>query len=447
MAKTARRKSKGNGCLVLRGKTWFARWVIDGKTFTRTTGTSVKRDAEIKLTEFTAPFRLESKVETLEAVAVKIDGVKAEIEEWKDSQAAMTMLQAWDAFKTTPKGKTPRGRVIEPGARTLADYEGRWNAFCKWMEKHFPKKNEKGEKIPWELRQIGKEHAQRYIAEIGANRSANTRNKTLTFLRLVFKVLAEKARIKANPFDGMDAAPLAVNRKRPLTLTELAEIAKNLTGNGEMELLFSLGFYTGARLGDCVQMRWDSIDLEGRKIRYTPHKTAKGNREITLAIAPALFSLLEKVPKMGRRGLVLPELGALYLKDPSAVSKRVQQVFVDAGIETELEVKGYGKKIARVGFHSLRHAHITALLEGGVPMDMVRQQAGHSTLGMTAHYYHASEKALKAATDALPEIGNTSKSKLDQILPMLDELEQADLEALTKRINEITDKRKVDPKE
>jgi integrase len=68
-------------------------------------------------------------------------------------------------------------------------------------------------------------------------------------------------------------------------------------------------------------------------------------------------------------------------------------------------VKGYGRKVARVGFHSLRHAHITALLEGGVPMDMVRQQAGHSSIGMPGHYYHASENALKAASAALPSIG------------------------------------------
>jgi len=45
-----------------------------------------------------------------------------------------------------------------------------------------------------------------------------------------------------------------------------------------------------------------------------------------------------------------------------------------------LKVQGYSRNVARVGFHSLRHAHITALLEGGIPMDVVRQQAGHASL-------------------------------------------------------------------
>lgn len=450
MAKKARCRGKGAGNLVLRGRTWFARWAVDGKIFTRTTGESDKREAEKKLAEFVAPFRLNSEVEVLEAVAVKIDGRKAEIEEWKDNQPAMTLLQAWTAFKVAPKGKTPRGRVIMPGKRTLADYEGRWNAFCTWMDKNYPKAKPDEPRIPWELRQIEKEHAERYISEIGGGRSANTRNKSLTFLRLVFKVLAEDARIKANPFEGMDAAPLAVTRKRPLTMTELGTISKNLVGKGEMETLFSLGYYTGARLGDCVLMRWNSIDMGARKIRYTPHKTAKGNKEITLTISPALFSLLEQTPSDERKGLVLPELGEMYRRDPAAVSKRVQQVFVDAKIETDIEVAGYGKKVACVGFHSLRHAHITALLEGGMPMDAVRQQAGHATIGMTAHYYHAGKNTLQAMSDALPEMSGAStpdeakkaaQAQFDAFLTILDSLTDEQLATLKGKVGKVLKKR------
>jgi len=317
------------------------------------------------------------------------------------------------------------------------------------MDTNYPKTDKEGNRIPWELRQIGKEHAEKYIAEIGAGRSANTRNKSLTFLRLVFKVLAEDARIKTNPFEGMDAAPLAVTRKRPLTMTELGTISKNLVGKGEMETLFSLGYYTGARLGDCVLMRWDSIDMGARTIRYTPHKTAKSNREITLTISPALFALLNRTPSDERKGLVLPELGELYRKDPSAVSKRIQQVFIEAGIETDLEVEGYGKKVACVGFHSLRHAHITALLEGGVPMDAVRQQAGHSTIGMTAHYYHASKNTLQAMSDALPEFGKVNTppehagatgATLEGIGAMLDGLTVQQLKDVVKQAQQLIGK-------
>jgi integrase len=418
----------------------------DGEPITK------RRDAEAAKADWIASLGLAVKDEAkfLETVVARLAGVTEEVRRIDAAldaeQPAMTMLQAWGAFVAKPKGKTPRGRVIRPGPRTLADYEGRWNAFCTWMEDNHPKKDKDGNRIPWELRQIGREHAEKYITEIGAEKSANTQNKTLTFLRLVFKVLAEDARIKANPFEGMDAAPLAVTRKRPLTMIELAEISKALEGRGEIEILFSLGYYTGARLGDCVLMRWDNLDMGARKIRYTPHKTAKGNNEITLEIATALFTLLNAVPKSKRRGLVLPELGEMYKRDPAAVSKRVQQVFVDVGIDTGLEVKGYSKRVARVGFHSLRHSHITALLEGGIPMDMVRQQAGHSTIGMTAHYYHASAGTLKAAAAALPEIGKadtpTKGARLAAVVALLEGLDDSELAEVAQAAQNIANRRK-----
>lgn len=429
--------------LFKRGNIYWIQATHKGERIIQSTGKTKLTDArEIRDRELER-FFLDDKRQRLAVNNSIIGGIDGRLEEIKDAKPAMTILQAWEAFKAKPKGKTPRGRVIMPGERTLADYEGRWNGFCTWMETNYAKKTAKGEKIPWELRQIGKEHAEKYIAEIGAGRSANTRNKTLTFLRLVFKVLSEDARIKANPFDGMDAAAAAVSRKRPLTLPELAAISEALEGKGEMEILFSLGYYIGARLGDCVLMRWDSIDMASRKIRYTPSKTAKGNHEIALKIAPALFSLLDAIPKGNRRGLVLPELGELYRKDPSAVSKRVQAVFKSAKIETGIDVKGYKKQVARVGFHSLRHAHITALLDGGVAMDMVRQQAGHSTIGMTAHYYHASGKALQAATDALPAMtpvkplekhAGASDAVLDGLGAILDSMTLKQLKAHASKV-------------
>jgi len=436
--------------LFKRGGIWWIQAMHKGERIYKTTGTDVIKDAREIRDDELARFKLGNARDRIAIATSRIARIDKKLADLSDSRPAMTLLQAWEAFKIKPKGKTVRGRAILPGPRTLEDYAGRWSAFCDWMDETYPKKNADGNRIPWELRQIGKEHAERYIAEIGTTRSANTRNKTVTFLRMVFKVLSEDAKIKANPFDGMEAPRPAVSRKRPLTMAELAAVSKQLEGKGEMELLFSLGYYTGARLGDCALMRWDNIDMGGCKIRFTPQKTAKSNHEITLAIPPALFSLLDQKPKDKRLGLLLPELGALYKtrSGVAAVSKRVQQVFVDAGIETALKVTGYSRSVARVGFHSLRHAHITALLEGGVPMDVVRQQAGHASLDMTAHYYHASEKALRAVTDALPdmgkgnETGETKKAKLATVLGQLEALSDDQLAKVIKKSKEITTKRK-----
>ena len=437
------RLPKDTKYLFLRGGRWWIKFNRGDTHIIKTTGcveadingAIEKRNVELR------PHLLEDEVEKKAAAVRNLMTVEERLETAKDALPALTLGEAWEAFRIAPKGKTMRGRVIMPGDRTMTDYEAHWRAFCDWMEKHFPKKNDKGEKVPMELREVTPDQVQRYIAEVSATRSSNTRNKVLTLLRLVFKVLAGKARLKANPCDGLDAAPLAMARKRPLTAEELQTVSKQLEGKGEMEILFSLGYYTGARLGDCVLMRWDMIDMGARKIRYTPHKTRKSNEVITLTIHPTLFSLLDQVPKGDRRGLVLPELGKLYMTRTgvAAVSKRVQKVFEHAGIDTGLKVDGYSRAVAQVGFHSLRHAHITALLENGIPMDAVRQQAGHASLEMTARYYHASEKTLQATAAALPPINGTAGAdaagaKLEAVLAGLEGLSKEELKKVAVRV-------------
>ena len=77
----AKKKAKhGEGCLVKRGKTYYARWMVEGKVFTRSTGESVEREAKKKLAEFVAPFAAKTDKERLENLAVKIEGRKAEIQ-------------------------------------------------------------------------------------------------------------------------------------------------------------------------------------------------------------------------------------------------------------------------------------------------------------------------------------------------------------------------------
>ena len=441
-------KNADTSNLLNRGGIWYLRYMVGGKAIFKSTHKTKLSDAqEIRDRELQV-LDLTDERERMTVIKTRIDTIDDRINDINDQHPAMTVLQVWEAFKVKPKGKTARGRVIKPGERTLGDYEGRWNAFCKWMDDNYPKKDDDGEKIPWELRQITRLHAEKYLAEVDASRSGNTFNKTMTFLRLVFKVLSEDAKIKANPFDGIDAAQHAIMKKRPVTREEIAKIAEILKGKGEMELLFALGYHTGARRGDCVLMKWgNNIDMGAHKIRYTPHKTAKGNQEITLTIAPELYWLLEATPPGRRRGYVLPELAESYKRDPAALTRRIQQVFKDADIETTEEVKGYGNRVARVGFHSLRHANITAMIEAGVPLDVVQRQAGHSTIGMTAHYHTISAEALKAASEAIPSMTPPKAlpapvSVTSAILAQIDTLSCSDLEEVATKVKEAIDRQK-----
>lgn len=83
---------------------------------------------------------------------------------------------------------------------------------------------------------------------------------------------------------------------------------------------------------------------------------------------------------------------------------------------------------------------------------MVRQRAGHSTIGMTAHYYHASDKTLQAAADALPAIGkaanhtsgapHAAETAFEGILAKRDSLTAQQLDQVVTKAREIADSRK-----
>jgi integrase len=396
--------------LSLRGLVWYIKAPMpDGRRLVQSTGTGDLTEARAIRDQLLEPLTLKNEAARIAAVQASLTSVEDRLTEIAESAPALTMLAAWQVFVDAPKGKTGRGRKIAPGQRTLADYSGRWSAFCNWMEATYPNRDKSGKIVPRELRTVTPEQAQRYILEIGKGRSPNTRNKTLAFLRLVFNVLGDVAKVKANPFAGMEAEEHNEAKKHNLTVSQLTAISKQLKGAGEMETLFALGFYTGARLGDCISFKWSAFDIEAGKMTFTPHKTDKGRKEIGMTVHPALLRILEKTPPAQRKGVLLPELFALHNRNAPAVCKLIQKVFTDAGIETTEAVKGYGKRVARIGFHSLRHSFITTLIDAGVDMETVRRQAGHTTIEMTAHYFHG-DKAAQGAALRLPDLSTPHPS-------------------------------------
>ena len=62
----------GSGTLVKRGKWYTAKWMVDGKVYTKSTRCANRRDALDRLEEFTKPFREESELARLENLKAKI---------------------------------------------------------------------------------------------------------------------------------------------------------------------------------------------------------------------------------------------------------------------------------------------------------------------------------------------------------------------------------------
>jgi len=125
-------------------------------------------------------------------------------------------------------------------------------------------------------------------------------------------------------------------------------------------------------MGDCATLRWSEVDLARGIIRRIPSKTARRNpTPVLVPLHATLRAMLVEIRATGHGDYVLPESAALYLKNPSDLSKRIHTHFEACGVKTQKPGTGRpiekgpdgkerkvptGKRaVVEVGFHSLRH--------------------------------------------------------------------------------------------
>lgn len=391
MARKAKGRSKGLGTLERKGRVWRARWTVDGKTYTKTTGTSDRREAEKILAEIVAPFAAKTDAERLENLAVRLEGRKAEIRAYEDSLPALLISEAWTAYERS-------GTRHDTGAVTMDGYCAQFSAFADWMKENFPDVRE--------LRGVTLAEAEAFAAWLKEARSAGTFNKYVTFFRYMWRVLADNpaARLTCNPWEKIGKREDTQHTRRELTIDELARVCGSVAG--EMRLLFAVGIYTGLRLGDCCLLEWGSIDLARNRISTIPRKTARHahGKPVIIPLHGVLASMLAEIPPDARTGYLLPETAKTYTRNKALVSRKIQRIFTDAGIKTQTTADEGKRAHVDVGFHSLRHTFVSLSANAGAPLAVVQAIVGHSNPAMTRHYFHESETALQSAVAALPSI-------------------------------------------
>lgn len=419
-------RAKGTGCLEKHGLVWRARWTIrdkDGKpkVFTKSTGTSDKREAEKMLAEFVAPYRLKMEA-GLDAAAAKTAGragldavaaVLARTSRQKGAAAGRLLVpldKAWERFDSS-LSRNPVSKNVN------RIYESRWGVFLSWMKEHRPDVDG--------MADVDDAAAQAFMRHVKSTSSPKTFNDYRLLLSQIWRVLDKEAGLEgANPWREIKMLEKETHNRRELTVEELARVTAPL--EGEMRVLFALGIYTGLRLGDCVSMTWGAVDLVRGFIQWTPHKTRKHGTVVRIPLFPALASILAETPAKKRRGLVLPGLAAEYggtvetdedgnevrkPGHPQYTAERVRKAFEAAGIETHGDTgrsnpknKDTTRKAVEVGFHSLRHTFVSLCGNAGVPLSVVQAIVGHTNVAMTTHYFHVSDDALRGAMAVLPDV-------------------------------------------
>ena len=182
-----------------------------------------------------------------------------------------------------------------------------------------------------------------------------------------------------------------------LTIEQVHQIIDSCTTQ-RMAVFFWTVYSLGLRLEEALNLHVGDIDSKRMMVHVHRGKGAK-DRYIPLPQSTLLmlrgFWLTHKhrtflFPADGR-----DHRGVSHPKGPSQAKTPMSVTAVQGAIKQITRKIDFGKKIST---HTLRHCYATHLLEAGIPLRLIQQYLGHSSLQTTMIYLHLTHTA---AIDAL----------------------------------------------
>lgn len=215
-----------------------------------------------------------------------------------------------------------------------------------------------------------------------------------------------KQLISFNPAKAVEHGPKTSSERKPFTDNELRRILAKAEGEWKTVILFAV--YTGARLGDCVGMKWEGVNFFGNpSITFTPDKQRKGTEKpMTIYLhAPLrehLRSLVSEI-KGQPKGLITPTLQAATSGGCKGLSCQFADIMSAAGVSQEQTPGGGGRKFSAKSFHSFRHTLTTMLAKGGASEEVRRKVTGHKSKEVHQLYTHMDIEDQAKALSELPD--------------------------------------------
>lgn len=185
-------------------------------------------------------------------------------------------------------------------------------------------------------------------------------------------------------------------RERFLSEKELSNLAKvlndenNMKGGGGGDRPLSphviaairLLIFTGARLGEILNLEWAHVDLERALLLLPDSKT--GKKTVFLS-APAM-DVLSTIPRIKSNPYVIcGNKDKAHLVNLQKPWRRIRK---KAGL-------------GDVRLHDLRHSFASIAASGGLSLPMIGKLLGHTQTATTERYAHLASDPLRAANEAI----------------------------------------------
>ena len=406
---------------------YYFRYQINGKRKSISLGTrridEAKRKAEEIINVVSAP--------SVEVVAAHVKLAKG----WSGNHPRLEIDKAWEVYSNHPDRARPTSQKI-------------WNLYRIYFEKFVSWLKESHPEVIYldEIRDVDESRrkldcniAGEYADYLKQQPIAvDTHNKQINRISHIFKTL-EKYLDAPSPWSNPKLRRTSKEEKHitahrsPLPPDKEAAIFKLLAedsgfrmrNKAEIEVLCYILKYTGQRQKDCVNLSWNRIDMNRRRISVTQEKTGKS---VSIPIADELYVMLKKAESWRENERVLPKTAERYAKKApdgseiggNLVNKQILKLFERAGITTSIAVPGRKKKLTVYGVHSFRHSFASHCAEAGIPRAVCASILGADADIIDSYYVHigeeAQEKAIRTLSATSPQ---TAEARISAALQLL----------------------------
>ena len=284
--------------------TWLLRWQYRGQRFSKSSGTTDRREAETMMKALLADLTRSEDERRVQRIVERFDR--------SDATEIANLATAYFSSRRCRKYTPAREQEVRGYLRSASE----------WLAA-------RGCATTTDVtEELAHEYAE-YLLSTGL--SVNTACRYTATLSAVWMVLTGADRVWKGQLHRSTEAAVG---HRALSSEELERVlAKADEAGPEWGLLFRIGMNTGLRLCDASTLTWEETDLEGRVLNVEPNKTRRYGTRVRIPLTDDLASEFLKL-EGPRTGFIMPGVATLYLKDRRRVCDKVQPILQSAGIET-----------------------------------------------------------------------------------------------------------------
>lgn len=199
-------------------------------------------------------------------------------------------------------------------------------------------------------------------------------NRTITALQGVHNMAAKKWEEPVRVIDWRGLKSKETGRTRAETREKCQALLAALPLHIRQVVLFILT--TGLRREEAFNVAWPRVNFENNSVNVR----VKGGKDRDVLLSPEALLVLHERPREGR-----------YVFDTKNYRRHFERALSIAEIED-------------FTWHDLRHTFATWMGQSGAPLEVIRDQLGHSSISVTQKYRHVVQSEVRAALQKIPTL-------------------------------------------